>query len=100
VFFSYLLTHFVFEPALGIKSFYSLLFGFVPIMLFVGVYDFETISQGLFDQLAASLIFSFFAVMFSFNAENVYLPVYAFLIMQILTPLISDIKAMFVKAAK
>ncbi|MCK9456237.1 MAG: RnfABCDGE type electron transport complex subunit D [Candidatus Riflebacteria bacterium] len=100
VLFSYLITHFVFEPALGIKSFYPLLFGFVPIMLFVGVYDFETISQGRFDQLAASLIFSFFAVMFSFNTENVYLPVYAFLIMQILTPLISDIKAMFVKAAK
>lgn len=100
VLFSGLITHFIFEPALGIKSFYPLLFGLVPIMLFVGVYDFGTISQSPFEQLAASFVFSFFAVLFSFNVENVYLPVYAFLIMQILTPLISDIKTMFFKAAK
>ena len=79
----------------NIYCFYPLLYGLIPVIMFVGICDCKSIPNGVSEQIIAAFWFSMFSVLFTLKTENPYLPVYGYLIMQILTPLTSDLVLSF-----
>lgn len=73
------------------QSFYPLIFGLVPLLLFVGICDNKSLENNKTEEFVSAFVFSVFAIMFTFKTENPFLPVFSYLLMQILTPLILDI---------
>ena len=80
-----------------IKCYYPLLFGTFPLLLLTSLSDDISLPQKTFEQIIASFLFSLFLVLFTFRTDSPFLPVYSYLIMQILTPLLLDFFALFSK---
>lgn len=68
-----------------------LFMGIIPSLLLCGISDIVTIPESIKEQIIYSFIFSFFAIIILYNSSNILAPTYAYLLMQIFSPLITDI---------
>lgn len=76
---------------LDISPLHPLLLGVMPGLLLIAVADFSTLPESGLGQMVSALIFAAFAVLFIFKSENILSPVYALLLMQIVSPLVIDV---------
>lgn len=91
--FTIIIVAFIFSILKGgnIAAINVLSLGIVPSLLLCGIADFTTIPESKLGQSISAIIFSILVVIFFYNSSNILAPVYAFLIFQVVSPLIIDI---------
>jgi hypothetical protein len=67
-----------------------LFMGILPSLLLCGVADFTSLPKSALGQGINAVIFSVFAVFMLYNSSNILMPVYGFLLAQVVSPLVID----------
>ncbi|MDD2998484.1 MAG: RnfABCDGE type electron transport complex subunit D [Candidatus Riflebacteria bacterium] len=70
---------------------HPLLLGIVPGLLLIAIADFSTLPESPLEQVLGGLIFAALALLFIVKSDNVLGPVFAFLLAQVLLPLLADL---------
>lgn len=79
------------QPADFSIPFTSILFmGIMPSLLLCGIADYSTLPESALGQSINAFIFAGFAVFMLYNSSNILMPVYGFLLAQVVSPLVID----------
>lgn len=79
------------QPADFSIPFTNILFmGIMPSLLLCGIADYSTLPESALGQSINAFIFAGFAVFMLYNSSNILMPVYGFLLAQVVSPLVID----------
>lgn len=79
------------QPAEFNIPFTNILFmGIMPSLILCGIADFSTLPESALGQGINAVIFAGFAVFMLYNSSNILMPVYGFLLAQVVSPLVID----------
>ena len=67
-----------------------LVMGIIPSLLLCGIADYSTLPESALGQSINAFIFAGFAVFMLYNSSNILMPVYGFLLAQVVSPLVID----------